>query len=208
MWLAALLLTAGQDAPAASREGGIQADAWSILDALPPGRERALRAAELLSDRERVPSAAQLESAWRIGTQEAEALRFDSAVAVQRALYERVPALWSVSNLALSLNRLEGAAAADGVLSQWLPQARGAERADVWSQRGQFWLGAGQAQRGRTYLARALALGSADAGVMLAREDLEAGQVSSARTGFASALLQPDPSPWALRGFGVALLTP
>lgn len=199
MLLAALLaLQAPESLPAA----------WAELAGQAASRERAERAALLLNDRTREVTKAELDLAWRIGTQEAEALRFDSAVAVQRALYDRAPALWSVSNLALSLNRLEGAAAADAVLAHWLPRARGAERADIWSQRGTYWLGAGDAARGRPLLARAIALGSSDATVVLAREDLGEGRVEAARAGFAAALLEREPSPWAVRGFGVALLTP
>jgi hypothetical protein len=182
--------------------------AWAALGALPAGRERAVRVAELLQDRSKELSKAELEFAWRVGTEEADALRFDSAVPVQRALYARVPALWSVSNLALSLNRLEGAASADRVLAEWLPGAHRSERADVWSQRGTYWLGAGDAARGRSMLARAIALGSSDATVVLAREDLGALRVAQARVGFSAALLDRAPSPWAVRGFGVALLTP
>ncbi|TAJ02142.1 MAG: hypothetical protein EPO68_18365 [Planctomycetota bacterium] len=181
---------------------------WAAVAALPAGRERAARVALLLHDRARELSKPEIELAWRVGTEEADALRFDSAVPVQRALYERMPALWSVSNLALSLNRLEGAGSADKVLAEWLPRARGSERADVWSQRGTYWLGAGDAARGRPLLARAIALGSSDATVVLAREDLAAGRVAAARAGFAAALLERTPSPWAVRGFGVALLTP
>lgn len=198
MLLAALLAFQAPDALPAE---------WAAVAAMPVGRERAVRAAALLDASRGELSKGVLELAWRVGNDEADALRFDSAVPVQRALYEHTPALWSVSNLALSLNRLEGAAAAEDVLSRWLPEARSNERADVWSQRGTYWLGAGDAARGRPMLTRAIALGSIDATVVLARDDLGAGRTAAARAGFGAALLEREPSPWAVRGFGVALLT-
>jgi hypothetical protein len=183
-------------------------EAWSSVEARAAGPERARAAAQLLADRSLTPGPAETQLAWRIGVEEADALRFESAALVQQALYDRVPALWSAANLALTLNRLHGPEAAERVLAPLQFTATGRDAADLWSQRGTYWCGAGAGRIGRGYLGRAIALGSTDATVVLAREDLENLRIAAARCGFRAALLEPAPSPWALRGFGVALLTP
>jgi len=181
----------------------VRQDDWAALEARPASPERVQAVLQRLAQARSLDGAAQ-RAAWQVGRDEAQALRLEPALAIQRRLHELVQADWSAMDLALTLNRLEGAAAADPVLEQQI--ARSPAPAELWAQRGIYWLGAQNEARARDCLGHALAYGSTDAAVVLAREDLARGRLRAARTGFRALLLDERPSPWALRGFGVSLL--
>lgn len=179
---------------------------WADICAQPAGEARALAMAEWIAQGEGALPADQAQAAWEAAVAEADALRWQSAIPLQRELHRRVQQDWSALNLALSLNRSQGAEAADGVLAAQLPRSHAP--AELWSQRGIYWIGADEIERGRNCLGRALALGSSDAAVVLAREDLQRGEVARARAALRDLVTEQPPGPWALRGFGLALLLP
>lgn len=191
-------------APAAPRAAArATQDDWAALEARPASPERVQAVLQRLAQARALDANAQ-RSAWRVGLDEAQALRLEPARAIQQRLHELVQADWSAMDLALTLNRLEGAAAADPVLEAQI--ARSPAPAELWAQRGIYWLGAQHEARARDCLGHALAYGSTDAAVVLAREDLARGRTRAARAGFRALLLDERPSPWALRGFGISLL--
>ena len=181
---------------------------WFLADVLPNGPERAEIVLAALG------GAGELEHwqvllAWNTSVEEARALRLaGTAVAIQEELDRRCAADWSAIDLALTLRLLGKPAQADGVLAGAIERAgaAGQPTADLWSQRGIVALGAGDESAGRDYLGRALALGSEDAGLVLARLDLVAGRPVAARRGFRPSILRTPQADWALRGWGMALL--
>ena len=92
---------------------------------------------------------------------------------------------------------------ADVIASQ---EAAGRPTGDLWSQRGISALAAGDNRRALNYFGRALARGSSNAAVVLARMDLDAGRRRAARIGFRALLWYGEPGAWALRGWGLSLL--
>jgi hypothetical protein len=178
-------------------------DDWTAIEGRPISPERVQAVLQRLAQASALDARAQ-RVAWRVGLDEAQALRLEPARAIQQRLHELVRADWSAMDLALTLNRLEGAAASDPVLEEQI--ARSHAPAELWAQRGIYWLGAQNEARARDCLGHALAYGSSDAALVLAREDLARGRTRAARAGFRALLLDERPSPWALRGFGISLL--
>lgn len=151
---------------------------------------------------------ASLRLVWQTGVDAARALELEDAIAIQSWLAARHPADWSAMDLALSLGMAGETARADAVLADAIARARtaGEPTAELWSRRGILWLGAGDERRGRDGLGHALALGSADASIVLALLDLHQGRPAKARAGFRAGLYDDPPGAWALRGWGLSLL--
>ncbi len=181
---------------------------WLAAEVLAPSPLRALAARKGLEELGGPVSSERIRLAWEIGVEEARALRLEGALDLQTALHQRSAAAWSASDLALTLSRLGRFAEADKVLQEQIAreEAQGASAADLWAGRGTFALGAGDEARGRDYLGVGLMRGSTDAGVVLARLDLEQGRLPEARAGFRALMLADEVHPWALRGFGIAHL--
>jgi hypothetical protein len=181
---------------------------WHAAICLPPGprRVRAVTAGlQKAVDLERW----ELQLAWNTAVEEARSLRLrEGALAIQRDLHRRSQAEWSALDLALTLRQLNEEKACDEVLAEAIDQARGAGRptAELWAQRGIHTLGFGDDSRARDYLGRALAMGSRDASLMLARLDLVSGRRGAARAGFRASILGTSPGAWAQRGWGLSLL--
>ncbi len=183
---------------------------WIAAEVIPPSPARARAIVRALA-LEREPTRAQLDLAWRYGIELAtERLWLDDAIVVQGGLHRRYDAHWSALNLATTLHRAGRLEEADAVLarreSEHGESLTDAQRHELWSNRGLFALGRGDERAACDWLGRALALGSLDAALMLAREDLADDEFSRARAGFRALLLDEEPHAWALRGWGIALL--
>ena len=111
-------------------------------------------------------------------------------------------------DLALTLSWADRAQEAAHVLTETIEAERRAGRptGELYSRRGLTHLGAGQERLARDDLGRALAQGSSNAAVVLARLDLDRGARRAARVGFRSLLDVDSPGPWEQRGWGLALL--
>lgn len=181
---------------------------WLLADLLPPGPQRA----RLVLTALQAPSALsywQVLLAWNAAVDEARALRLaESALPIQLALHEHSRAPWSAEDLALTYRALDRCEAADEVLLEVieLEEAAGRRVPGLWEKRGINALGFGNEPTARDYLGRALAQGSNDAGLVLARMDLTAGRTRSARRGFQALILTEPPQDWAWRGWGTTLL--
>jgi len=183
---------------------------WLAAEVLAPSALRARAIQDALEATDAALDSRQRRLAWEVGVDEARALRLDGARSIQEELHRRSLAVWSAMDLSLTLSRLGLAEAADRVLAEQIEReaAAGRDTGDLWSRRGTQTLGNGDEARARDYLGHGLARGSADAGVVLARLDLESGRIAEARAGFRALLLDPAPSPWAARGWGLTLLPP
>ena len=93
---------------------------------------------------------------------------------------------------------------ADEVLAAQMALGEGSP--DLASQRGLNALGGGREAEALEHLAVALARGSDDAAVILARLDLARGRMRDARAGFRALISRPEPGAWAIRGWGVSLV--
>jgi hypothetical protein len=186
------------------------AENWLAAEVLAPSSLRAAAVLRALPATAGALPPERMRLAWEVGADEARALRLDGARGLQEALHRRALAAWSAMDLALTLNRLGDAQAADRVLSEQIEResAAGRPTGDLWAQRGTQALGNGDEVLARDYLGHGLARGSVDAGVVLARLDLDRGRLAEARAGFRALLLDPAPSPWAARGWGLSLLPP
>lgn len=165
-------------------------------------REGLAREADIRIERE------ALLTAWRTGAEEARELRLESALGLQRELYDRYREPWSSMDLALTLSWAGRTQEAARVLTETIEAERGAGRpvAELLSRRGLVYLGAGDERRARDDLGRALAAGSSNAAVVLARLDLDRGARRAARVGFRSLLDVESPGPWEQRGWGLSLI--
>lgn len=180
---------------------------WFLAECLPSGPQRAqviLAALRAPTELERW----QLFLAYNTGVDEARALRFEDALPLIQALHERYRAEWSALDLFLTLKNLGRRAEADAVLAEAIERETAAGRRPkaLWEHRGILALGFGDERLARDYLGRAMALGSDDAALLLARLDLMAGNTAAARTGFRALILNTPPPDWAWRGWGTALL--
>jgi len=144
-----------------------------------------------------------ISSAYRAGVEAAEDLRLEEAIGIQQPLHDHVGEEWSAFNLALSLRRAGLYQRADRVLEEQLDKG---QSPDLYSQRGLNALGSGNQKKARTYLGAALARGSVDAAVILARLDLASGRLDSARSGFRAVLVEAPGNAWARRGWGTTLV--
>lgn len=185
-------------------------ESWLAIPVLGPGREHA-RAVLTALEGTPSPSPEQVRLAWQAAVDEAAALRLrNGALPIQRALHARFPEPWAAVGLALTLHRLGETEEADALLAATIERERAAGRptGELWSSRGLLALGRGEVALGRDHLGRGLAQGSTDAALMLAKLDLDAGRVSAARDALRALVLEPEPSAWALRAWGLSLLEP
>ncbi len=201
---AAARLSALEPSPFTTRE------VWLLADLSPHGPERAQLVLTAMSAP--APLADwQVLLAWNVAVDEARALRLEeTALPIQLQLHERYQARWSAEDLALTYRFLGQEKAADQVLERAMAQERasGLRPASLLEKRGIHALGFGDESAARDYLGQALAEGSNDAGLLLARLDLIAGRTDNARYGFQALMLEHPPADWAWRGWGTTLLPP
>lgn len=180
---------------------------WSALAGLPPGPARGELVAEALEAAGgELPREAQ-QLAHDAGIRAADALEFGLALRVQGRLHARVGQLWTGYNLGVTQHRSGQTAAGDATLAALIEGAAPADRANLWSQRGIFALGQGRRDVAASHFGHAMALGSADATAILARERLAGHNLDAARDGFRASLNRNPDHPWALRGWGLTLLS-
>jgi tetratricopeptide (TPR) repeat protein len=201
---AAARLAALEPSPFAAREQ------WLLADLMAPGPERA-RLVRAALESPSTLSNWQVVLAWSVGVDEARALRLaESALPIQRVLHERNHASRSAEDLAQTYRALDRREEAEQVLREAIAQeeATGRQAPALWEERGLCALGFGDEPGARDYLGRALAQGSREAGLVLARMDLLAGRSQTARRGFQALILTEPPLDWAWRGWGTTLLPP
>lgn len=183
-------------------------ESWFLVGVMPAGDRRTRRVLTLLEDP--APLARwQLVTCWNVAVDEARSLRLEQgALPIQARLHERYAADWSALDLALTLRRLGRREALEALFADVLAQAgrQGREVPEVWAQRGIAAAGFGDERRARDYLGKALSGGSDSAAVVLARMDLDAGRLESARAGFRASILHLPPPDWSWRGWGTTLL--
>lgn len=187
---------------------------WIAVEVLPLGarRERALLAAlETLGAPQ--PGAPQLAGwrltlAWDTWLAAAEALRFENALPIAQRVHADQAAPWSVFSFALTATRAGAYDEAERALLVQLgvPDLDRKTRGALENQLGTLALGRGRERQARSWYGLAMLSGSVDAVASVARLDLAAGQSEAARAGFRRALTQPEPGPWARRGWGLSLL--
>jgi len=175
---------------------------WFLVDLLPPGaRRHGLLLAALGASAEL--ASWQVLLAWNGAVDEARAQRFEAALPIQQELQRRYRAEWSTTDLALTYRQLGLRSELESLFQEALANFPSGE---LWSQYAIATLGAGDERRARDYLGRALALGSSDAALVLARLDLVQGRTVAARAGFRVPILDAPPPDWAWRGWGTTLL--
>ncbi len=167
------------------------------------GRLRALQ--EALAGTETLDSA-QVNLVWATALGELEGLRFDGAIDLLEDLHSRYLAEWSAINLSLAYAAVGRAEEADRVVAEQIQRQGPQGSMALWSRRGNAAWGNGDDRRARDYFGKALALGSSDAAIVLARLDFFDDRILRARSGFRALLYDPEPSAWALRGWGLSLL--
>ena len=178
------------------------AELWFLVELLPGGPRRQELLLAALSATPELDNW-QVLLAWNCAVDEARSQRFESALPVQRELQRRFGADWSVTDLGLTYRQLGLRAELEVLFQEALARAPSGE---LWSQFAIATLGAGDERRARDYLGRALALGSTDAALVLARLDLVTGRLEAARAGFRVLILEAPPPDWAWRGWGTTLL--
>ena len=153
-----------------------------------------------------------LQGAWELFLEEHDAYRSDTALAVAEAMHAAAPAPWSAGCLEGILRRRGEYERADEVLERQIAATEDplARRALV-ERRAILAGAAGWLDQERDLLGRALAEGGTDAWQMLARYALSAGERERARRLFRilverSRGAPAEAAPWALRGWGLALL--
>lgn len=201
-----LTLAAGQD-PAP----------WEVARALPGGLQRARAFAAVLADAsgdsERLEAA--LGAAYECFREEERAYRVEAATTLAEAVHAAAGAGWSAHNLAGIARRAGDYPRADAVLEDELARASTRdERVDLLEARAIVAAGAGWRDQERALLGAALARGGEDACQMLGRIALAQGRLARARTLFRRLVerawgtpqKEAAAPPWALRGWGLALL--
>ncbi|MCZ6596028.1 MAG: hypothetical protein O7B99_00150 [Planctomycetota bacterium] len=186
----------------------VGAENWLVAEVHAPHPQRAEAILRALAATPGALAGERLRLAWGVGVEEALARRLQAALEIQEALHSRYQAAWSAADLALTASRAGAYGRSDAVLAAQIAveRATGRPTGSLWSQRGIAALGSGDERRARDYLGSGCAQGSADAAVVLARLDLDRGRLAAARAGFRALLPAEEPSPWAARGWGMALL--
>lgn len=210
------LLSHGQGSAIQDEPAGGPADAWEEAQSLPPGtrRARAFAAALAQVDEDRASLQPRLQAAYEAFREDEAAYRSDAARILAEGMHDAAQATWSAINLA-SICRLQGAyERADEVLAGHHARATDpTERLDLLLGRAILAGAAGWLERERDLLGMALARGGQDAYQILGRQALAAGRRRQALALFRVLLehhfgpqrLAQAP-PWALRGWGLALL--
>jgi tetratricopeptide (TPR) repeat protein len=182
-------------------------DAWTRARELAPGQVRAELLVEALGEvggEEKDPC---LRLAYEEFMNQTGAFRLDLALPLAEAMHSTAGASWSAMCLALSSTRAGHSERAREVLAKQLERTPdGPPRYELLERLGLAHLGAGREQEARKFLGAAFARGSANAGVVLGRIDLDGGRPERARAIFRS-LLDEEPSiSWARRGWGLSML--
>jgi len=198
----------------------LQGDAWQTAQAMPPGQKRALAFAVLMQDPAASLPRDRVRMLWEAAVAEARELRIDTALSILEPLHLIEQATWSALDTSLLLRQLGRYQDADAVLTSMLEDGPGSltqpppsgsgsmeDAALLWCQRGILAFGASRHHEGRSHLGRALALGSADAGMVLGFRDLHAGRPDRARAAFRADLGSLRPGPWSSRGWGLSLVS-
>lgn len=167
-----------------------------------PSREAAVE--HLLSGARDLTSE-EVRLAYEAGVEAATELRLEDAIAIQSALHQAYRATWSAANLAMTLGTAGEFELADELLAEQIARDP-SQAAPLWNQRGHLAQGRGADAEARAHFGRALAGGSSNAAMTLARMDLEEGRLSEARRGFRALLTEEPPHAWTLRGWGQSLL--
>lgn len=213
------LLALASGLPAASGASAATATASRQRAALPeaPAAER-VEAVLLELDRTAGSEAFEhvLVRAFELFQQELDALEYEQAERLALSMHAHAQAGWSAWTLALISTRLGRHERALQLLEQQRAQAQTPQQAlDVTVRLALAELGAGRRERARDLLGHALRQGSPDSRQILARMALAQGEFGRARALFGSLLPEmPQPeapatlesTPWALRGWGLALL--
>lgn len=197
--LSAALLLAAQ---------GAGAQDWEALAERPSDAARGAAVLERLRDGAVELTALAQNLAFEDAQRAAEAFELELSLALFRTLVERTDAPWARYNLAIVEHRAGDTAASDALLADMLDSQPAVEAPGLWSQRGIFAWGAGNDATALRHFGQALVRGSTDASAILAREALARHNLGPARAGFRAALERDRAHPWALRGWGLALLTP
>lgn len=184
------------------------------LDSLQPDLERAAqlrdRMALAIAVQREDLSPSQLGLVFRAARAAALWLEFDGpggAIALQHLLHQKNGADWTAVNLALSLERVGDFDGAEAVLNEqavgwWQPSPM------IMTRQGLGLIARGRIEAGRARLSIAMARGSDDAEITLARLDLSSGRRLEALRGFSAVLSRSDAGAWSRRGYGMALLGP
>jgi len=190
-------------------------EAWLAAQVLEPGPARTAAFLIAIEEVDDAGLGPRLNTIYETMVEDADAWRMADAEALAIALHERNHATWSAISLALLSTRMGQHARADRVLGRQIESSEvRAERVALISQRAISALGAGREEASRNHLGRAIQLGSKDAVQILALLEFGAGRHERARRLFGTLLL-PEPEgaaeplevvPWALRGYGLALL--
>jgi len=215
--LLGLLLALSPTVQDAARQDVSQQDVsqWGPGDAWKEARSpRAFAAAlaEVADD----PTTLQprLQAAYEAFREDQRAFRPAAARILAEGMHDAANATWSAFNLAAICRRLGDYDRADEVLlGRFLAATDPAERLDLLQGRAIVAGAAGRLGLERELLGRALARGGEDAYQILGRQALAAGHRDRALTLFRVLLehhFEPDrladAPPWALRGWGLALL--
>ena len=155
---------------------------------------------------------ARQERAFELFQEAMDRYQAVEARALAEAMHRRAQATWSVFCVEGALRRAGDYDGAREALSRHLERSLAPdERTAVLLRRAIVGAGAGWTRQERADLGRGLARGASDAYQMLGRLALAQGRRDEARRLF-GALLERNPGdpsaapPWALRGFGLALL--
>ncbi len=192
-------------------------EAWLAARVLEPGVVRASAFGLALAEAQNDPTELQrrLTAAYDAFGADVLELRLESAEQLALAMHDAADATWSALTLALLSTRLGRFDRAEALLALEYGRARGSvERLDVLGRWAIAALGAGRAERARDRLGVALALGSGDAHQILGLLALSRGAMNRARRLFGALLVRDalagreplESTPWALRGWGLALL--
>lgn len=132
--------------------------------------------------------------------------RYAEARELQAALHAAVRADWSALDLSLTEIRLSRLDAAETLLLEQL--RRSSAPAELWNQLGLLALAQERPAQAASAWARALRLGSENAGLSLARLRLQQGQNEAALALFRQGVDREPPPPWSLAGWALCLLGP
>lgn len=150
--------------------------------------------------------------AFDVFQEDHDAFRAEEALSIARAMHADAQATWSAYCLEGILRRSGDYGGAARVLEEHAARLTpGPEATDVMGRRAIVAAGAGDFEEERRHLGDALLAGSDDALQMLGRLTLVQGDTEGARRLFRAVLDRSDNgeahgAPWALRGWGLALL--
>lgn len=189
---------------------------WEALERMAPGPARGALVLAALEDDPEPPSGRAQSLAFQEATRASAAFELDLGLDLFRTLTERLdpggPKLdasvaWAPFNLALLEHRAGFTGEADRLLADLLARGPATDRTSLWNQRAIFAYGSGDDARAQQLWGHALGLGNADASAILAREALKRHNLGAAQRGFRAAIARNPEHPWALRGWGLSLLT-